>query len=312
MTDAVAAPLLEMRDITKRFARRHGAARSQPRGARWRDPRHLRRERRRQVHADEGAQRDLPARQLRGRDRLRRQPGDFKDIRSSERRGIGIIHQELALVPVLSIAENIFLGNEHASAGVISWHETMTARAEAARPGRPDGKPAHADLRHRRRQAAARRDRQGTVQEGEAADPRRADRGAQRRGQQAPARPDRRAPGSGPDLHHHLAQAQRGDADRGHHHDPARRPDHRDTGGRRRSHRGTHHPRHGGPRHGRPLSRAGRPPHRRRRVRHRGLDRLPSARPAAQGGRRRVHQRPARRGRRPRRPDGRRAAPSSR
>ena len=52
-------------------------------------------------------------------------PGEFKDIRSSERRGIGIIHQELALVPVLSIAENIFLGNEHASAGVISWHETM-------------------------------------------------------------------------------------------------------------------------------------------------------------------------------------------
>ncbi len=53
-------------------------------------------------------------------------PGDFKDIRSSERRGIGIIHQELALVPVLSIAENIFLGNEHAKGGVISWHETMT------------------------------------------------------------------------------------------------------------------------------------------------------------------------------------------
>ncbi len=53
-------------------------------------------------------------------------PGDFKDIRTSERRGIGIIHQELALVPVLSIAENIFLGNEHAKAGVISWHETMT------------------------------------------------------------------------------------------------------------------------------------------------------------------------------------------
>ena len=53
-------------------------------------------------------------------------PGDFKDIRSSERRGIAIIHQELTLVPVLSIAENIFLGNEHASAGVISWHETTT------------------------------------------------------------------------------------------------------------------------------------------------------------------------------------------
>lgn len=57
-------------------------------------------------------------------------PGQFKDIRSSERRGIGIIHQELALVPVLSIAENIFLGNEHASAGVISWHQTMTHAQE--------------------------------------------------------------------------------------------------------------------------------------------------------------------------------------
>ncbi|BBZ35082.1 multiple monosaccharide ABC transporter ATP-binding protein [Mycolicibacterium confluentis] len=53
-------------------------------------------------------------------------PGEFKDIRSSERRGIGIIHQELALVSVLSIAENIFLGNEHASSGIINWHETMT------------------------------------------------------------------------------------------------------------------------------------------------------------------------------------------
>ena len=183
-------------------------------------------------------------------------PGDFKDIRSSERRGIGIIHQELALVPVLSIAENIFLGNEHASAGVISWHETMTHAQQLLDRVGLTREPAHPDRRHRRRQAAARRDRQGTVQEGEAADPRRADRGAQRRGQQAPARPHRRAQGSGPDLHHHLAQAQRGDAGRGHHHDPARRPDHRDAGRRRRTHRGTHHPRHGGPRHGRPLSRA--------------------------------------------------------
>jgi putative multiple sugar transport system ATP-binding protein len=58
------------------------------------------------------------------------EPGHFKDIRSSERRGIVIIHQELALVPVLSIAENIFLGNEHSSAGVISWHQTMTHAQE--------------------------------------------------------------------------------------------------------------------------------------------------------------------------------------
>jgi putative multiple sugar transport system ATP-binding protein len=48
----------------------------------------------------------------------------FKDIRGSEALGIVIIHQELALIPQLSIAENIFLGNEHATRGVISWNET--------------------------------------------------------------------------------------------------------------------------------------------------------------------------------------------
>lgn len=47
----------------------------------------------------------------------------FKNIRESENQGIIIIHQELALVPDLSIAENIFLGNETAKGGVINWHE---------------------------------------------------------------------------------------------------------------------------------------------------------------------------------------------
>ena len=45
----------------------------------------------------------------------------FKGIADSEHRGIIIIHQELALVPLLSIAENIFLGNEPARYGVIDW-----------------------------------------------------------------------------------------------------------------------------------------------------------------------------------------------
>src|SRR5438477_2844233 len=44
----------------------------------------------------------------------------FKDINASERHGIVIIHQELALIPYLSIAENIFLGNEHARGGFIN------------------------------------------------------------------------------------------------------------------------------------------------------------------------------------------------
>ena len=45
----------------------------------------------------------------------------FSRIADSEHLGIIIIHQELALVPLLSIAENIFLGNEPATFGVIDW-----------------------------------------------------------------------------------------------------------------------------------------------------------------------------------------------
>jgi putative multiple sugar transport system ATP-binding protein len=45
----------------------------------------------------------------------------FSGISDSEALGIIIIHQELALVPLLSIAENIFLGNEQATYGVIDW-----------------------------------------------------------------------------------------------------------------------------------------------------------------------------------------------
>jgi putative multiple sugar transport system ATP-binding protein len=53
----------------------------------------------------------------------------FKDIKESEKLGIVIIHQELALIPYLSIAENIFLGNEQAKRNVIDWNRT-TARAQ--------------------------------------------------------------------------------------------------------------------------------------------------------------------------------------
>ncbi|KAA2315030.1 sugar ABC transporter ATP-binding protein [Pseudooceanicola sediminis] len=49
----------------------------------------------------------------------------FSGINDSEDLGIIIIHQELALVPLLSIAENIFLGNERASGGVVNWRETF-------------------------------------------------------------------------------------------------------------------------------------------------------------------------------------------
>jgi putative multiple sugar transport system ATP-binding protein len=54
----------------------------------------------------------------------------FADISDSERLGIIIIHQELALVPLLSIAENIFLGHEPAKMGVIDWDEAFRRTRE--------------------------------------------------------------------------------------------------------------------------------------------------------------------------------------
>ncbi|NYI69943.1 putative multiple sugar transport system ATP-binding protein [Naumannella cuiyingiana] len=57
-------------------------------------------------------------------------PARFANIRASEDAGIVIIHQELALVPELSIAENIFLGNEQRRFGVIDWTATNRAAAE--------------------------------------------------------------------------------------------------------------------------------------------------------------------------------------
>ncbi|EAU43057.1 sugar ABC transporter (ATP-binding protein) [Fulvimarina pelagi HTCC2506] len=54
----------------------------------------------------------------------------FSGIRDSENLGIIIIHQELALIPLLSIAENIFLGNERASKGIIDWKQTFERTGE--------------------------------------------------------------------------------------------------------------------------------------------------------------------------------------
>ena len=55
----------------------------------------------------------------------------FKNIKESEAMGIAIIHQELALIPQLSIAENVFLGNEQTDFGpVISWDKTRIKTME--------------------------------------------------------------------------------------------------------------------------------------------------------------------------------------
>jgi putative multiple sugar transport system ATP-binding protein len=54
----------------------------------------------------------------------------FHRIADSEHLGIIIIHQELALAPQLSIAENMFLGNETARNGIIDWNEAFRRARE--------------------------------------------------------------------------------------------------------------------------------------------------------------------------------------
>jgi putative multiple sugar transport system ATP-binding protein len=82
----------------------------------------------------------------------------FADIADSEKLGIIIIHQELALVPLLSIAENIFLGHEPATFGVIDWKTAFSRTRELL-------------TKVGLRQAATGRDRQGARQTGKTADP---------------------------------------------------------------------------------------------------------------------------------------------
>ncbi len=54
----------------------------------------------------------------------------FRNIKESEQAGIVIIHQELTMIPELSITENIFMGNEITEKGLINWHEQRKQTVE--------------------------------------------------------------------------------------------------------------------------------------------------------------------------------------
>jgi len=54
----------------------------------------------------------------------------FRDVKDSEKVGIAIIHQELALQPYMSIAENLFLGKERQKRGFIDWNRTKLEARE--------------------------------------------------------------------------------------------------------------------------------------------------------------------------------------
>ena len=103
-------PALEMRGITKRYPGRRRQRPHRPRDPPRRDPRPAGRERRRQVDADEHP---LRARAPgRGEILLDGQPVTIADPTDAIARGINMVHQHFMLVPVLTVAENILLGEE--------------------------------------------------------------------------------------------------------------------------------------------------------------------------------------------------------
>lgn len=67
---------------------------------------------------------------------------EFHSIRDSERAGIGIIYQELALIPEMTVYENIFVGHEITRGLTIDWNETIRRANEALKKVRLDVNPA--------------------------------------------------------------------------------------------------------------------------------------------------------------------------
>ena len=55
------------------------------------------------------------------------QVSQFHSIEQSEAAGVAIIHQELALIPLLSIAENVYMGRPKTTMGFIDWNKTRAA-----------------------------------------------------------------------------------------------------------------------------------------------------------------------------------------
>lgn len=72
---------------------------------------------------------------------LKGQEQKFSGIRDSEKAGIGVIYQELALVPEMTVYDNIFLGNEISKGLRIDWNETIKRAREALNKVRLDVNP---------------------------------------------------------------------------------------------------------------------------------------------------------------------------
>ncbi len=96
--------------------------------------------------------------------RLSGRPVRFSGPRAAEDAGIRMIHQELNLVPQLTVADNIFLGRERTRGGRLGWLDNRTMAAHARRLFDRLGAPIdpHAKVGNLQdRRSANGRDRQG-------------------------------------------------------------------------------------------------------------------------------------------------------
>jgi len=64
-----------------------------------------------------------PRNSYEGKVRFKGRDTDYNSVKDSEKEGLAIIHQELALSPYLSIYENIFLGHMKTNFGIINWNK---------------------------------------------------------------------------------------------------------------------------------------------------------------------------------------------
>ena len=190
--------MLEMRGITKRYPGVVANDAHRPRPAPGRDPRPPRRERRGQVDPDEHPLRAGGARRGR-RSCIDGEPVEILGPHDAIDRGISMVHQHFMLVPVLTVAENILLGEETMANPVFLDRDGGPSADRGARPAvRLRDRPGRQDRDPVGRLAAAGRDPQGPLPQGAHPRPRRADRRPHPAGDRGDLRRPAPARGRGP------------------------------------------------------------------------------------------------------------------
>ena len=134
------------------------------------------RERGGEIDTDEGVERSLSVSVAYSGDILfGGEVQKFSGIADSEKAGIAIIYQELALIPEMTVYENIFLGHEIKKGFVVDWNETIKQAAEMLKKVRLRREPGSKGDRTGRRETAIDRNRESIEQGCQTTDPRRTD-----------------------------------------------------------------------------------------------------------------------------------------